>query len=157
VFQWERRGLEEEEENPPVISSRISQAEKSAQAKFENRNHAGLYGRSSEISVTNSFSHYSQSRILPLNFENSTFRVFTAMKIPYVVFLFATPCSIVIGYERFGGPCCLHLQGEIKREATRSSEILVSGPEDHDSKFWKIVDSKRAESLVGEADLHCDK
>jgi hypothetical protein len=23
-----------------------------------------------------------------------------------------TPCSDVVGYHRFGGPCCLHLQGE---------------------------------------------
>jgi hypothetical protein len=23
-----------------------------------------------------------------------------------------TPCSDVAGYQRFGGPCCLHLQGE---------------------------------------------
>jgi hypothetical protein len=22
-----------------------------------------------------------------------------------------TPCSVVVGYQRFGGPCCLHLQG----------------------------------------------
>jgi hypothetical protein len=24
-----------------------------------------------------------------------------------------TPCSIVVGYKRFGCPCCLHLQGEV--------------------------------------------
>jgi hypothetical protein len=23
-----------------------------------------------------------------------------------------TLCSVVVGYQRFGGPCCLHLQGE---------------------------------------------
>jgi len=26
---------------------------------------------------------------------------------------FMTPCSNVIGYQRFGGPRCLHLQGEV--------------------------------------------
>jgi len=24
-----------------------------------------------------------------------------------------TPCSDVVGYQRFEGPCCLHLQGEV--------------------------------------------
>jgi hypothetical protein len=23
-----------------------------------------------------------------------------------------TPCSVVVGYRRFGGSCCLHIQGE---------------------------------------------
>jgi hypothetical protein len=22
------------------------------------------------------------------------------------------PCNVVVGYQRLGGPCCLHLQGE---------------------------------------------
>jgi len=25
------------------------------------------------------------------------------------------PCSVVVGYQRFEVPCCLHLQGEVKR------------------------------------------
>jgi hypothetical protein len=25
------------------------------------------------------------------------------------VFLIVTPRSVVVGYQRFGGPCCLHL------------------------------------------------
>jgi hypothetical protein len=28
-------------------------------------------------------------------------------------FWVVTPCSVVVGYQRFGGPCCLHLQGEV--------------------------------------------
>jgi hypothetical protein len=28
------------------------------------------------------------------------------------VFWVVTPCSVVVGYQRFGVPCCLHLQGE---------------------------------------------
>jgi hypothetical protein len=24
-----------------------------------------------------------------------------------------TPCSVVVGYHRFKGPCCLHLQDEV--------------------------------------------
>jgi len=27
------------------------------------------------------------------------------------VFWVVTPCSVVVGYQRFGGPRCLHLQG----------------------------------------------
>jgi len=28
-----------------------------------------------------------------------------------VVFWVVAPCSAVVGNQRFGGPCCLHLQG----------------------------------------------
>jgi hypothetical protein len=30
------------------------------------------------------------------------------------VFWVVTPCSDVVGYQRFGGPCCLHVQSEVK-------------------------------------------
>jgi hypothetical protein len=47
-----------------------------------------------------------------------------------------TPCSVVVGYQRFGGPCCHHLQ------AGRSAETLVSyitprchNSEDFDAKI----------------------
>jgi hypothetical protein len=42
----------------------------------------------------------------------SRFQVFTAVKIHVEVFWVVTPCSVVVGYERFGRPCCLCLQGE---------------------------------------------
>jgi hypothetical protein len=29
------------------------------------------------------------------------------------VFWVVTPCYVVVGYQRFGGPCCLHLQGDV--------------------------------------------
>jgi hypothetical protein len=29
------------------------------------------------------------------------------------VFCVVTPCSVVVGYKCFKGPCCLHLQGEV--------------------------------------------
>jgi hypothetical protein len=35
------------------------------------------------------------------------------MKIQDVVFWVVMPCSDVVGYQCFGGPCCLHLQGEV--------------------------------------------
>jgi len=40
----------------------------------------------------------------------ATLELFTAMKIQVAVFSIVTPCSFVIGYKRFGGPCYLHLQ-----------------------------------------------
>jgi hypothetical protein len=30
-------------------------------------------------------------------------------------FWVVTPCIDVVGYQRFGGPCCLHLHGEVIR------------------------------------------
>jgi hypothetical protein len=37
------------------------------------------------------------------------FEVFMAAKIQVEVFWVVTPCSVVVGYQRFRGPCCLHL------------------------------------------------
>jgi hypothetical protein len=34
------------------------------------------------------------------------------------VFCVVTPCSDVAGYQRFGGPRCLHLQGAISQNTT---------------------------------------
>jgi hypothetical protein len=34
----------------------------------------------------------------------------TAMKIKVEVFWAVTPCSVVVGYQRFGGLYCSHLQ-----------------------------------------------
>jgi hypothetical protein len=40
------------------------------------------------------------------------FEVFTAVIFHVEVFWVVTPCNVVLGYQRFGGPCCVHLQGE---------------------------------------------
>jgi hypothetical protein len=37
--------------------------------------------------------------------------IYTTVNIQVEVFWVVTPCSAVVGYHRFGGPCCLHLQG----------------------------------------------
>jgi hypothetical protein len=37
-------------------------------------------------------------------------------------FLNCGAVKFVVGYQRFGGPCCLHLQGDMKMDATWSSE-----------------------------------
>jgi len=41
----------------------------------------------------------------------------TSMEVMFQVEVFwvVTPCSEVVGYQRFRGPCCIHLQGEVKR------------------------------------------
>jgi hypothetical protein len=40
----------------------------------------------------------------------------------------ATPCIVVVEYQRLGGPCCLHLQLEVKwrMDAAWTSETLLS-------------------------------
>jgi hypothetical protein len=35
-----------------------------------------------------------------------------AVKVHVEIFIVVTPCSIVVGYQRFRSLCCLHLQGE---------------------------------------------
>jgi len=37
--------------------------------------------------------------------------IFTPVKILVEVFWVVSPCSVVVGYQRFRGPCCLHLLG----------------------------------------------
>jgi len=46
--------------------------------------------------------------------------VFTAVNIRVKVFWVLISCSVVVGYQHFRGPCCLHLQ------AAWTSETLVS-------------------------------
>jgi len=40
------------------------------------------------------------------------------------IFWLLTPCSVVLGYQRFRRPCCLHIQSDGK--AIWTSETLVS-------------------------------
>jgi len=42
--------------------------------------------------------------------EQVRFEVFTAVKILVEVFWVLTPCGVAVGYQCFGGPCCLHFQ-----------------------------------------------
>jgi hypothetical protein len=52
-------------------------------------------------------------------------KAFTAVKIHVEVFCVVTPCGVPVGYRRFGGPCCFHLEGE-EMMAAWTSETLVS-------------------------------
>jgi len=40
------------------------------------------------------------------------FEIFTAVKIQVEFFWVIMPCSVVVGYQCFRGPCCCHLQGQ---------------------------------------------
>jgi len=40
------------------------------------------------------------------------YEVFTAVKSQVKVFWVVASCSLAVGYRRFGGPRCLHLQGD---------------------------------------------
>jgi len=44
------------------------------------------------------------------NYDTRNFLV--EVEFYYVV----TLCSVVVRYQRFGSPCCLHLQGELEDE-----------------------------------------
>jgi hypothetical protein len=53
-----------------------------------------------------------QTRVVKLFLDEGS-ELFTAMKTHVEVFRVVTPCSGVVGYQRFGGGYCLHLQGEV--------------------------------------------
>jgi hypothetical protein len=44
---------------------------------------------------------------------NASFEAFMAVMYKVVVVLFVTACGVVVGYQCFGGACCLRLQGEV--------------------------------------------
>jgi hypothetical protein len=55
-----------------------------------------------------------------------------AVKIQDKVFWFVTPCSIVVGYQSFGGPCCFHLEGEPESLVSYRNTTRRQNPEDLD-------------------------
>jgi len=72
--------------------------------------------------------------------QDASFDVFTAVMFQVEVFWVVTKCNIVVGYQRFRGPWCLHIHPEDCED--ESSETLISyhnttlrhNPEDLD--FW---------------------
>jgi hypothetical protein len=48
---------------------------------------------------------------LELSGYSLNFEAFTEVMFQVEVFRIVTPCSVVVGYQRFRGPCCVHLQG----------------------------------------------
>jgi hypothetical protein len=65
-------------------------------------------------------------KIILEEFLYVSFEAFTAVMFQVEVYWVVTPCSVVAGYQRFGGPCCLHLQDEVKLETVQISETMVS-------------------------------
>jgi hypothetical protein len=62
-----------------------------------------------------------------LFYTDVSFEAFTAVMFQVKVLWVVTPCCVVVGYHRFRGLCCLHLQGEdLKLEAAWTSETMVS-------------------------------
>jgi hypothetical protein len=51
--------------------------------------------------------------------------VYTAVKVQVEVFWVVIPCSTAVGYQRFGRPCCLHLQGEVNDTGKKGMDIGI--------------------------------
>jgi len=49
------------------------------------------------------------------------------------------PCSFVVGYQGFGGPCCLHLQGGRKFLDKRSIHQLLKKILNHRVKWHYVL------------------
>jgi hypothetical protein len=102
----------------------------------------------------NSFKHLKKSGDKRLQIVG--FEVLTAASMKMAVFWVVAPCSLVEVYERFGGTCCLHHQGDaLMMEAARTSETLVNfyqttrcyNPEDSNLEF--IVFMERYLTRIG--------
>jgi len=55
--------------------------------------------------------HSTSLGLNPGQLLNACFEAFTAVMFQVKVFWGVTPCTVVVGYQRFSGPCCLHLHG----------------------------------------------
>jgi hypothetical protein len=56
-------------------------------------------------------------------FTDANFEAFTAMMFQVEVFWFVSLYSVIVGYQSFRSPCCLHLQGEVARMGESSIAI----------------------------------
>jgi hypothetical protein len=59
-------------------------------------------------------------------------------KIHVKVFWVVKPCSGGVGYQCFGGPCCIHLQGEVKTgsKVPNCNTTWHHNPEDSDLNLY---------------------
>jgi len=68
---------------------------------------------------------YSFVRLMETEFLVCRLEVFAVVKLQVEVFWLITPCSFAVGKQRFGGPCCPHLQGEVNdtEDGDRVAEV----------------------------------
>jgi len=59
-------------------------------------------------------------------------------KIKVEVFWLVTPCSVVVGYQRFRGPCCLHLH-PLKRWYPTTT---LNGVTNQKTSTWNVTSVK---------------
>jgi len=52
-----------------------------------------------------------------------SFEAFPAVMFQVKVFWVVTPCSVIVGYQHFRSPCCLHLQGEVAGMGENSIDV----------------------------------
>jgi len=82
-----------------------------------------------------------------------TFRAATAVKIQVDFFGVATPCSVVVGYQRFGRPWCFCLQGEVSGvmlQLTVSQSVSQSV-----SKSWLRIPSRTHDQMFAFKTFTC--
>jgi hypothetical protein len=53
------------------------------------------------------------------------FEAFTVVMFKVEVFWVVMPCSVMVGYQHFRGPCCLHVQGEVAGMGGNSIDISL--------------------------------
>jgi hypothetical protein len=58
--------------------------------------------------------------------SNFIFDFFMGMRIEVEVFWAVMPCRVIVGYQHFGGLCCLQLQGEARRRVVMRYDTNVS-------------------------------
>jgi hypothetical protein len=64
---------------------------------------------------------------------------FTAMKIHVLVFRAVTLCSVVVGYQRFRGPCCLHLHSENVSVLPHLYTVSQPRRPGHEFSWWPML------------------
>jgi hypothetical protein len=104
------------------LDRRLGGIENQSGSDVEEKNSSSCRESNAGLPVRRKYSHqlpvlrHSQS-LLPVQGERLNFniRIIQEVKLRFCVFSFqievfwvVTPCSVVVGYQRFRGPCCLH-------------------------------------------------
>jgi hypothetical protein len=82
------------------------------------QNDESIFLKFSKILSTGGRDKGEQGGVSKINLQKGdlTFEAFTAAMFQVEVLWVVTPCSVVVGYQRFRDQCCLHLQGEGRRQ-----------------------------------------